>query len=954
MQVRTVWDSDAHAVQVAGECVLVSGSFGMPRLAAMIAANPQLIFAPYLKSVQNPVSDDPSGTRYPAKWYAHMKDGTRAKQTGSFVNWVMETGFYSETHQTATVTGPISGTPITASCWAMFHILDSAQNVVQTNAAPAQLGSHPFRSLWFDSADTFSADNVPGFWSGSNPGWNPHTLAPYQKQEFRDMAAYTGDAARNLTTLGTLNPERLWVTGNGLRVSSFAGHWDMAMCEGWMYNNGTPKYTDQASWEALIQRVLDSQLVFGTVAETLDWGATSGPNSTAAGRTQQRRFTAASDMISNRGLKTFEWVSAGKSERPDLETAHDPSLYALDLGAPLSSPALATGHRVTVGTANGQASATGLSARLYDGGAALINPTGVNINYKADRTYTLVPSLEGTASPSYSAGGTVSVPFRSGVFLTHAGGSGGAAPVNVYLPSVLGTPREGQLMRVELGSYTSSPAAAITEAWQQAGTPSGAGTAIAGATSHTYSIPFGTGGTATVYAADAFGDTVSNGWGTAAPGGSWTIEQGGTADYAKASGVGTFSHGGANTAKFISLNVGLADLDTVVSLKYTNTPTGGNMQGSLCLRYADTSNYLRLNTLLAASGGHLTANPDKVVTGTATSLGTAKDLGSYSAGATVKLRMRLEGANLKAKAWMGTASEPGSWDWDVTDSSISAAGKLAIRSYRGTGNTNTSPQTKADDLTASSLVGTVTGLAGKFLRTAELATNTAGSQAENSAYSAVIATGAMTDPIWTTLPSASGTPAEGSDLTANPGTLTGTPTPTVTYQWETSADASPGSASNISGETAAVYSVASGTSGAFVRCNVQASNAGATVHQWTGWLGPITASSTAPSPTVAPSISGTTTAGDPLTLALGAWAGTPPPSFTQQWQRSTDSGATYSDITGETSLTYLLQTGDAGCYIRAGVTATNSSGVTVAYTAPVGVIVLPGGFPNLSISVTLE
>ncbi len=509
-------------------------------------------------------------------------------------------------------------------------------------------------------------------------------------------------------------------------------------------------------------------------------------------------------------------------------------------------------------------------------------------------------------------------------------------------------------MRVELGSYTSSPSAAITEAWQQAGTPSGAGTAIAGETNHTYSIPFGTGGTATVYAADAYGDTVSNGWGTAAPGGSWSIETGGTADYAKASGKGTFSHSTANTAKFISLNVGLADLDTVVTMSFTNTPTGGNMQSALCLRFADTSNYLRLNTLLAASGGHLTANPDKVVTGTATSLGTAKDLGSYSAGQGVKLRLRLEGANLKAKAWMGTASEPGSWDWDVTDSSISAAGKLAIRSYRGTGNTNTSPQTKADDLTASSLVGTVTGLAGKYLRTAELATNTAGSQAENSAYSAVIATGAPTDPIWTMLPSASGTPAEGADLTANPGTLTGSPTPTVTYQWETSADASPGSTSNISGETAAVYSVASGTSGAFVRCNVQASNAGATVHQWTGWLGPITASSTAPSPTVAPSISGTTTAGDPLTLALGTWAGTPPPSFTQQWQRSTDSGATYTDITGETSLTYLLQTGDAGCYIRAGVTASNSSGVTVSYTAPVGVIVLPGGFPNLSISVTLE
>src|SRR5437868_3071906 len=79
MQVRTVWDSDAHASQVAGECVLASGGFALPRLAVMMAANPQLIIAPYLKSVQNEAGTgayDQAGTTYPSKWYAHMKDGS--------------------------------------------------------------------------------------------------------------------------------------------------------------------------------------------------------------------------------------------------------------------------------------------------------------------------------------------------------------------------------------------------------------------------------------------------------------------------------------------------------------------------------------------------------------------------------------------------------------------------------------------------------------------------------------------------------------------------------------------------------------------------------------------------------------------------------------------------------------------------------------------------------------
>jgi hypothetical protein len=417
------------------------------------------------------------------------------------------------------------------------------------------------------------------------------------------------------------------------------------------------------------------------------------------------------------------------------------------------------------------------------------------------------------------------------------------------------------------------------------------------------------------------------------------------------------SHSAANTAKTASLNTGDADFDRTVALIWPAVAAGGNLQASLEGRWTDASNYLRLNAICFASGGHAFVNPDKVVAGVATSLGTTKDLGVYTAGASISLRLRLEDDNLKGKAWLTAGGEPGTFDWNITGVTISGPGKLALRSFRGAGNTNTSPQVKWDNLTSTTLVGTIAGLVTEYLRTHETATNSAGNVAVNSAALGPIVAGAPTDPIWlaSDLPSVSGTSVEGAILTCDPGTVLGA-SPTIAYQWETSTTKSPGSESNVSGETAATHTPASGTAGAYRRCNVAATIGGVTTHQWTPWLGPIAsgASSSAPVFTTPPSISGTTTAGDPLTLDPGVVTGTPAPSITQQWQTSIDSGVTYLDITGQQDLTYLLQSGDAGSYIRAAVTATNSSGSTIAYTSPVGVIVLPSDFPNLNISVTLE
>jgi hypothetical protein len=76
----------------------------------------------------------------------------------------------------------------------------------------------------------------------------------------------------------------------------------------------------------------------------------------------------------------------------------------------------------------------------------------------------------------------------------------------------------------------------------------------------------------------------------------------------------------------------------------------------------------------------------------------------------------------------------------------------------------------------------------------------------------------------------------------------------------------------------------------------------------------------APENTVAPALSGIQTQGQTLTTSNGSWTASPAPSFTYQWKRAG------SDISGETSQTYVLQSADVGQAIICTVTATNTEG----------------------------
>lgn len=181
------------------------------------------------------------------------------------------------------------------------------------------------------------------------------------------------------------------------------------------------------------------------------------------------------------------------------------------------------------------------------------------------------------------------------------------------------------------------------------------------------------------------------------------------------------------------------------------------------------------------------------------------------------------------------------------------------------------------------------------------------------------------------------TPQVGQTLTVSPGTWSGTPAPTFTYQWQSSPTGAVWS--NIASATATAYVVAAAVEGLMLRCAVTATNA----------AGSVVANSTAtnavinpviPVNSVAPTFSGTAENGSTLTIAsTGTWTGSP--TFTYQWQTSTTGTGGWSNLSGATASSYILQPTDVGNYLACLVTGTNAYGSGQARTAASAQIVSP-------------
>lgn len=231
---------------------------------------------------------------------------------------------------------------------------------------------------------------------------------------------------------------------------------------------------------------------------------------------------------------------------------------------------------------------------------------------------------------------------------------------------------------------------------------------------------------------------------------------------------------------------------------------------------------------------------------------------------------------------------------------------------------------------ANSATHELTSLDSGFtIRVVVRASNSAGSTTASSAATAVVL---PVPPVNSAPPVVSGATRLGEILVVSPGSWSGAPT-SYGFQWER-CDAEGAACSAVGGATAETYPLGGDDMGRRVRVVVTASNAGGS--------GSAASAPTAivlpepPANLVPPAVSGTPRESEPLSAGPGSWSGSPT-TFAYQWQRSTDGGLTWNDVSG-TSADYVSAAADVGSWIRVVVTASNAGGSEAAASVPTGPI----------------
>jgi PKD repeat protein len=210
-------------------------------------------------------------------------------------------------------------------------------------------------------------------------------------------------------------------------------------------------------------------------------------------------------------------------------------------------------------------------------------------------------------------------------------------------------------------------------------------------------------GAGAAYSTDAFGRTVSGGWGQADVGGAWSVS-------------GTLSRwsvsGGAG---HVSLDPGVGGTATVPIAAKTDTElsgtvwtdkaaTGGGEYISLVARRISASVDYRGKIRLAPDGT-VVASLSRMASGTETALGASVTVPGLTMVAGDKLRVRTQAVGtsptaLRLKVWKLGTTEPSAWLMTASDSTAGwqTAGGFALDAYLSSSATNAPTVFSLDDL----------------------------------------------------------------------------------------------------------------------------------------------------------------------------------------------------------------------------------------------------------------
>lgn len=189
---------------------------------------------------------------------------------------------------------------------------------------------------------------------------------------------------------------------------------------------------------------------------------------------------------------------------------------------------------------------------------------------------------------------------------------------------------------------------------------------------------------------DTFTRTVVDGWGTMDTGQTWTITQGTAANFSVSGGTGKHSHNPFGLFHTTIAPFSSADVSMRADFALDQVPSGDNAFVFYTARVASTQTFYTARVQIA-SGGAMTLSVRKRIAGVETQLGTFATGLTYVAGVVYRLRFAVQGDDLMAKVWLASGSEPAGWQTTASDTDLTAAGSVGIRTLTGGGLANTPP-----------------------------------------------------------------------------------------------------------------------------------------------------------------------------------------------------------------------------------------------------------------------
>jgi fibronectin type 3 domain-containing protein len=484
-------------------------------------------------------------------------------------------------------------------------------------------------------------------------------------------------------------------------------------------------------------------------------------------------------------------------------------------------------------------------------------------------------------------------------------------PTNTAPPTIAGTARDGQTLTADKGSWSGTEPITYAYQWRRCDSAGNNCSNIAGATGSSYALaPADVGSTIRVVVTGSNNAGSSSATSaatavvvaappanTAVPTIIGTAQDGQTLTAAPGSWSGTPPFSFAyQWRRCDPVDAACEDIAGATSSAYTLTEsdvgwtiivrvTASNAAGSASANSAETA-------VVAAAPPVNTALP--------TISGTVQD-----------------GQTLTASpgSWSGTPPISYAYQWRRCNSAGSSCSDIA-------GATNTTYTLTAADV-------------GSTLRVAVTASNAAGSSTASSAQTALVAAAA---PVNTASPTISGIAQEGQTLTASPGSWSGTPPISYSYQWRR-CDSAGNNCSDIVLASQQSYTPTASDVGSTLRVAVTASNAGGSASATSDKTAVVTAApATPPVNTAPPTIAGTAQDGQTLTADKGTWSGTQPISYSYQWRRCESGGDNCSDIVLASQQSYTPTAADVGSTLRVRVTASNAAGSASATSDKTAVV----------------